>query len=136
MAEALVMLGVEKALVVHSEDGLDEISPCAPTRYACVEASQVTTGLLLPESFGLETLEESWILAGETVGENAAILRDAVSMREPRRSSAVVPNAAAALVLFGRAEDWREGAELAVRTMASGKAEAKLEELVEASAAA
>jgi anthranilate phosphoribosyltransferase len=132
MAEALRLLGTHRAIVAHSEDGLDEISPCAPTRVAELGGEYVLDRTLLPEHFGQEPLPEGAIEPGATVAENAAILREALSQPGSPRSAALVPGAATAIYLGEGAEDLKAAAALARAAIASGAARRKLEELVAA----
>ena len=129
MAEALVRLGVERALVVHGEDGLDEISPSKPTRYAKVVGGQLTEGRWTPGDFGLKELSEAHLDPGESVAANAAILREAISVASSPRSAAVLPSAAAALWLAGLVEDLPRGARMAREAIATGAAARKLQQL-------
>lgn len=130
MADALVALACERALVVHGEDGLDEISPCGPTRYAAVESGTVREGLFTPSEFGVEPLPSEALTPGDTLAENAALLRRALSDPDSAQAKAVLPNAAAALHLAGKG-DLTETASLASEAIASGAATRKLDELIE-----
>jgi anthranilate phosphoribosyltransferase len=133
MAEALARLGIERAWVAHGTDGLDEISPCAPTAVAEADHGQVRTMTVAPQDFGLEPLDPSALAPGKDVNENAAILQEAVSDPDSPRFRAALPSAAAALYLADAAEDLRQAAELARDTVRAGKALAKLRQLAEAS---
>lgn len=134
MAEALSLLGVRKALVVHGQDGLDEISPCGPTSFELVEGGARSQGELHPADFGLDALEPAVLEPGGDLQESAAILREAISDAESPRCRAVIPGAAAAIWLAGLAGDFREAARMAVESVRSGAALVKLERLVEATA--
>lgn len=133
MAEALAILGTEHAVVVHSRDGLDEISPCAPTISAWVENGKVKLRWLEPSTFGLPTLDESAISPGNSVMEGASILMEAISDPNSPRCGACLPNAGAALLIAGLVDSLKQGAELAHQTVADGLAKKKLEELALAS---
>lgn len=122
MVEALRLLGAERALVVHGEDGLDEISPCAPTEFARWDGDQVTMGRFTPADFGMDPLPESALASGDTPEENAAILAEALQDSRSPRAHALVPNAAAALMLGGVANSLGEAAELARHAIADGRA--------------
>ncbi len=129
LARALAELGAERAYVVHGAEGLDEASPCGPTDWASVERGAVTLGVWTPESFGLEPIAPSALAPGRNVAEAAGIVREAVSDPESPRLAAVLPTAAAALVLAGRAGTLPEGAALARAAVADGRAARKLQEL-------
>jgi anthranilate phosphoribosyltransferase len=96
LAEALSMLGLHRALVVHGSDGLDEITITGPTRVGEVREGQVHTYEVTPEEFGLQraTLEE---IAGGDAAHNAALIREVLSGKKSARRDVVLLNAAAAL---------------------------------------
>ena len=133
MAGALVELGARRAFVVSSEDGMDEISLAAPTRYAEVVGGKVRQGVIRPEDHGFTTAPREAILGGEAE-ENARILRAILSGEEqgPKRDI-VLLNAAYALVADERARDVQEGIEIASEAIESGKAAKHLEKIVELS---
>src|SRR5438309_2162056 len=66
MAEALMKLGTERALVAHGEDGLDEVSPVAPTRFALLWEGELSEGILTPNGFGLKPVSLAAVLPGAT----------------------------------------------------------------------
>jgi len=133
MAGALVELGTRRAFVVSSEDGMDEISLAAPTRYAEVRDGRVDEGVIRPEDHGFRTAPKEAILGGDAE-ENARILRSVLGGRErgPKRDI-VLLNAAYALVADERARDVREGIEIAREAIESGRAAEHLEKIVELS---
>jgi anthranilate phosphoribosyltransferase len=120
-ARALGALGVTGAWVVRGEDGLDEVSPCAPTRVSELGADgEVTERVIAPEDFGLPRLDPAAVKGGDAADNAAAIV--AILRGEPHRArDAVVLNAAAALCLVGKASP-REAAERAQQALASGDA--------------
>jgi anthranilate phosphoribosyltransferase len=130
MAQALAELGAERALVVHGEDGLDEISPCGGTKAAFVMNGEVRLARLTPGDFGLHDLDPEALEPGQDREENADILRLAISEKGSSRSKAILPSAAAAIWLAGLAGDLKEARVLAEQTIIEGKAHAKLERLV------
>lgn len=131
MGEALRELGTERALIVHGEEGLDEVSPVGPTQYVQVWEGKVTTGTLTPESFGLEPAPEAAIAVGGSLDESAEILREAVSDVDSIRAKAVLPSAAAAIWLSGLEANLVDAAARARNAIASGQASRKLNEIVE-----
>ncbi len=130
LAEALSMLGVRRALVVHGADGLDEISISGPTRVAEVRDAQVHTYEIAPEEFGLERAPIEAISGGDAQ-ENAEIIRQVLSGKKSARRDVVLLNAAATLVAAGRANHLTEAMPLAVKSIDSGAAAAKLKALAE-----
>ncbi len=129
LAEALSMLGLHRALVVHGLDGLDEITITGPTRVAEVREGAVRTYEVTPEEFGMtrSTLEE---ISGGDAAENAAIIREVLSGKKSARRDVVLLNAAAALVAAGRADHLDAALPLAAKSIDSGAAAVKLEALV------
>ena len=130
MAEALMRLGVRRAIVAHGADGLDEITTTAETQIARVSGGRIEMGTLRPEDFGIEParLED---LAGGDLEENALTLRRILDGEHgPRRDAAVV-NAAAALTVCERAGDFREAARRAEEAVDSGAAREKFQRFVE-----
>ncbi|MGO9347867.1 MAG: anthranilate phosphoribosyltransferase [Terriglobales bacterium] len=129
LAEALSMLGLRRALVVHGSDGLDEITITGPTRIAEAREGQVHSYEVTPEEFGLQraTLED--ISGGDAVC-NAALIREVLSGKRSARRDVVVLNAAAALVAAGRADHLCDAVPLAASAIDSGAALAKLQALV------
>jgi anthranilate phosphoribosyltransferase len=129
LAEALSMLGLHRALVVHGSDGLDEITITGPTRIAEVREGQVRTYEATPEEFGLEraSLED---ISGGDAARNAVIIREILAGEKSARRDVVLLNAAAALVAAGRANHLSDAVPLAAKTIDSGAALAKLRGLV------
>jgi anthranilate phosphoribosyltransferase len=129
MAGALKNVGVERALVVHGSDGLDEITLTGSTYVTELKDGQLREWVLDPADLGLQLCRPEE-LAGGTVEENARILLDILEGKDsgPRREVALL-NAAAAIYVGGGAETLVEGLELARDSLASGKALIKLEAL-------
>jgi len=125
LAEALSMLGLRRALVVHGLDGLDEITITGPTRIAEARDGSLRTYEVDPEEFGMKraTLED---ISGGDVLENAVIVREVLSGKKSPRRDVVLLNSAAALVAAGRADHLAEALALAVESIDSGAAAAKL----------
>jgi anthranilate phosphoribosyltransferase len=129
VAEALLALGAVRALVVRSEDGLDEISPGAPTRCAELKDGRITQGRIDPAALGLELVPaEALKISG--AAEGAALARKLLAGQPVPARQAVVLNAGAALMVAGKAKDLREGMELACRSIATGAAATVVEKLV------
>jgi anthranilate phosphoribosyltransferase len=129
LAEALSMLGLRRALVVHGLDGLDEITITGTTRVAEAREGSVRSYEVEPEEFGMTraTLQD---IAGGDAAENAAIIRSILSGEKSPRRDVVLLNAAAALVAAGRAERIAEAIPLAAQSIDSGAAAERLEALV------
>ena len=128
MAATLVELGVHRAFVLHGSGGLDEISLAGETLVAEVRDGAVKHLVLAPEDFGLpraplETLQ------GGTPQENAALIHNLFRGETGPRRDVVLMNAAAALLVTGRANNLRDAVELAAHALSSGAALEKLERL-------
>lgn len=133
VAGALVKLDTEHAFVVHGAGKLDEISLAGPTIVAEVRAGAVRKFHVLPEDFDKKPAPLAAIQGG-SLAENVALVREllrgvAKTEEHQARHDVVVINASAALVLAGVAGDFREGAELAEKTLRDGSAELKLDTL-------
>ena len=127
MARVLGTLGVQRALVVHGEtDGVDEISICGSTLVSEWDGNEVKAYRLEPADFGLATASVDEVL-GRSEEMNAQYVRDVLSGKPGPRRDVVVMNAAAGLVVSGRASDWKEGAAQAAAAIDNGQASAKLE---------
>jgi len=129
LAEALSMLGLHRALVVHGLDGLDEITITGPTRVAEARDGIVRMYEVDPEEFGMmrSLLEQ---IAGGDAAANAALVREVLSGKKSPRRDVVLLNSAAALVAASRADHLAGAIPLAAQSIDSGAAAAKLAALV------
>jgi anthranilate phosphoribosyltransferase len=135
LAEALSMLGLRRALVVHGNDGLDEITISTTTRIAELRDGQVRTYEVTPEEFGMQRAPLNAIAGGDAA-TNAAIVRKILGGEKSARRDVVLLNAAAALVASGRADSLQHALPAAVESIDSGAALAKLDALVRFTSAA
>jgi anthranilate phosphoribosyltransferase len=131
-ARVLADLGAVHAMVVHGADGLDEITLTGPTRVTETKDGVARTYEIEPESFGLKRAPREALLGG-TPEENAATIRAILEGAPGPKRDVAELNAAAALVVGGRARDLAEGLALARGAIDSGAARGALERLVEAS---
>lgn len=128
-AQALAMLGTERAWVVHGMDGLDEITITGATFVAEAEGGTTRTFEITPEDFGLQRGSLDHLRGCEAEG-NAAIIRDVLNgKRRDEARMLVVINAASALHVGGVAGDLRAAVQLAEESIDSGRALQKLNEL-------
>ncbi len=129
LARALAELGTLRAYVVHGDDGLDEISNTGPSHISEVREGVVRSSTVRPEDFGLprSSLQD---LRGGDREENAEIVRHVLAAEAGPRRDIVLMNAAAALVVGGKAHDFKEGVALAAESVDSGAAAAKLAGLI------
>lgn len=130
MAKALHGLGVERALVVHGMDGMDEISNTSPTLVCEVKDDKLNTYELNPQSFGLP-LRSSGELAGGDAEENARIIQELFAGKSGAKREILLLNSGAALYLAGKASSIQDGIELAAIQIDSGMAAKKLEAFVQ-----
>lgn len=128
IAEVLLQLGVDHAMVVHGLDGLDEITTAAPSQIAEVKEGQVRTYRIDPEEYGFTPCDPADYQVSTPAESAACILQLLHGQPGPRRDLVLI-NAAAALVVAGRAQDIREGVVLSQSSIDSGAAWGKLEEL-------
>ncbi len=129
LAEALSMLGLHRAVVVHGLDGLDEITITGPTRIAEVREGSVRSYEVTPEEFGIKRAPREEISGGDAEA-NAAIIAEVLAGKKSARRDVVLLNAAAALVAAGRAGHLGDALPLAAQSIDSGAAAGKLKALV------
>jgi len=129
LAQVLCNLGVKSAMVVHGEDGVDEISLSAPTFVCEVKDGWVRSYTIKPEEFGFERCQKD-DLRGGTPAENAQILTAVLRGEKGARRNAAVLNAAAALFITGRYESIEAAAKVANDVIDSKKAYEKLDEFI------
>lgn len=128
-ANALKILGLKRAFVVHGHDGLDEISICAPTRISELKEGVIRTYDIHPEDFFGEPADPKELLGGD-VKDNVRITKDILSGKETgAKRNIVLLNSAAALMAAEKAETLSEGIKLSENAIDSGKALQKLEAL-------
>ncbi len=135
MAESLLQLGVERALVVHSLDGTDEISVAGETSVREVSEGAIRAYTVDPDDFGIQPSRLSDVLGG-TPEVNGAMLIDVLRDSEGAARDAAVVNAAAALYACGSALTFKDGATQAKFALQSGAAASTLEALRDVSRAA
>jgi anthranilate phosphoribosyltransferase len=131
IAEALIGLGAERAMVVSAEDGVDELSLSAPTRVIEVFEGRTAEWFVEPGQFGLAPLELGEI-AGGTPEENAAMTRALLAGETGPRRDIVLLNAAAAIYVGGLAADLEDGVGKAAAAVDSGAAAGLLDKLIAA----
>jgi anthranilate phosphoribosyltransferase len=132
MALALQYLGCNHALVVHGDDGLDEITTSGETYVCEVKGSHIVKYTISPEKIGL-TPSNSDSLKGGCAKENAELLRNILSGATGPQRDAVLMNTAAVLLAGDKVETLQRGVELAQKTIDSGQALNKLKQLIELS---
>ena len=132
MVQVLQRLGSERAIVVHAEDGLDEISLNSNTSVWELTDAEIRHYTISPDDLGLAPASLQ-SLAGGSVDENAEIMTDVLRGALGQRRDVVVANAAGGIVAGGKAAELREGVQVAQESIDSGRALEKLELLKEVS---
>ncbi|MFC1983460.1 anthranilate phosphoribosyltransferase [Chloroflexota bacterium] len=130
LVSALQGLGCDHALVVHGEDGLDEITVTAETRVCELKDGGIRSYSISPEDFGLSRASLD-SLKGGTLDENATMLRSILAGAPGPQRDAVLMNAAAVLLAGDKVETLQQGIDLAREVIDSNQAQAKLEQLIE-----
>ncbi|MGH6665972.1 MAG: anthranilate phosphoribosyltransferase [Pseudolabrys sp.] len=134
MAQVLKNLGSESVWVVHGSDGLDEITTSGPTSVAALENGKIRTFEVTPEDAGVKRVKPEALRGGEASENGKALLEVLKGKVGPFRDVAIL-NAAAALIVAGKAKDLKEGAALAAKSIDSGEAEGRLDRLIRVSCA-
>ena len=129
MAQVLKNLGSESIWVVHGSDGLDEITTAGPTSVAALEGGKIRTFEITPEDAGLQR-SRAEALRGGDAEQNAKALLDVLKGKQGVFRDVSVLNAAAALIVAGKAKDLRQGATLAAQSIDTGEAEGRLDRLI------
>ena len=129
LAQVLKNLGAEKVWVVHGSDGLDEITLTGPTFVAALENGEIRTFEVTPEEAGLgRTAVGS--LKGGNADDNAAALQAVLNGQAGAFRDVALLNAAATLIVAGRAKDLKDGVTLGRKSIDSGAAAKKLDHLI------
>jgi anthranilate phosphoribosyltransferase len=129
MAQVLKNLGAESIWVVHGSDGLDEITTAGPTTVATLESGKIRTFEVGPEDAGLSR-SKAEALRGGDAEHNANALLDVLKCKQSPFRDVAILNAAAALIVAGKAKDLKQGAMIAAKSIESGEAEGRLDRLI------
>jgi len=129
MAQVLKNLGSESIWVVHGSDGLDEITTAGPTSVAALQNGVIRTFDITPEDAGLKRSKPDDLRGGDAEHNAKALLDVLKGKQGPFREVSVI-NAAAALIVAGKAKDLKQGATLATKSIDSGEAEGRLDRLI------
>src|SRR5262249_26337850 len=129
MAQVLKNLGSECVWVAHGSDGLDEITISGPTHIAALEGGKVRTFEITPEDVGLKSAKSETLRGGDAETNATALLAVLKGKPGPYRDVALL-NAAATLVVAGRAKELKDGVALAAKSIDTGEAEGRLDRLI------
>ena len=129
LAQVLKNLGSEAAWVVHGSDGLDEITLTGPSFVASLDKGEITTYEVKPEDAGLNCCNVDALKGGDA-DANAIALQSVLSGQPSAYRDVALLNAAAALIVAGRAKDLKEGVAIGAKSLDSGAADARLKHLI------
>ena len=129
LAQVLKNLGSERVWIVHGSDGLDEITTSGPTSVAALENGSIKTFEISPEEFGLRKVRPEALRGGDAAANAQAVLNVLKGKASAFRDVALF-NAAAALVVAGKAKDLKDGLHAAAHSVDSGEAEGRLDRLI------
>jgi len=129
LAQVLKNLGSESAWVVHGSDGLDEITLTGPTFVSALENGEIRSFEVTPEDAGLSRCEPGALKGGDA-DANAIALQSVLDGKPSPYRDVALMNAAAALVVAGRAKGLREGVAIGAKSLDSGAAGARLKHLI------
>lgn len=129
MAEVLGKLGSERAMVVHAEDGMDEISVGSPTQLAELKDGKVTSSVIDPSMFSMSLSDTSQIKV-DSAAESLEMVRSVLNNQQGPARDIVALNSGAAIYIAGIADTHKQGVEKALSIIASGDALNKLNDLV------
>jgi anthranilate phosphoribosyltransferase len=129
LAQVLKNLGAVSAWVVHGSDGLDEITLTGPTFVAALENGEIRTFEVTPEEAGLPRASGDALKGGDAAA-NAIALQGVLDGKPSAYRDVALLNAAAALIVAGRARDLKQGVSLGVTSLDSGAAAARLKQLI------
>jgi anthranilate phosphoribosyltransferase len=132
LAQVLKNLGSEHVWVVHGSDGLDEITTSGPTYVAALENGAVRAFEVTPEEVGLSRVKPDALRGGDA-GHNAQALGDVLKGKKGAFRDVALLNAAAGLIVAGRAKDLKAAIALAEKSVDSGEAENRLQRLIKIS---
>jgi anthranilate phosphoribosyltransferase len=129
LAQVLKNLGAERVWVVHGSDGLDEITTSGPTSVTALENGTIRSFEISPEEVGLPKVKPEHLRGGDAA-TNAQAVEDVLEGKPSPFRDVALLNAAAALVVAGKAKDLKGGFQLATHALDSGEAEGRLDRLI------
>ncbi|MBV9577385.1 MAG: anthranilate phosphoribosyltransferase, partial [Chloroflexi bacterium] len=132
LARVLDLMGAEHAVIVHGQDGMDEISVSAPTQVHEARGGNVQTYVIEPEQYGLRRWATDAVRGG-TVEANVRMSQSVLGGERGASRDAVLLNAGAALYMAGLADSIASGIERAADELDSGRTQRKIAEVAAAS---
>ncbi len=131
MADVLRILKAEHVLIVHSRDGMDEFSVCAPTDYLELEDGEINSRTITPLEVGLSTYPSESLMGGDAA-HNIKILNDVLDGQDSSYREAVLFNAGALIYVSGKADTIWDGVSTARDAIDWGAAKQKFQKWIEA----
>jgi anthranilate phosphoribosyltransferase len=129
LAQVLKNLGAESVWVVHGSDGLDEVTLTGPTAVAALEGGEIRSFEVTPEEAGLSRVSSDALKGGDP-DANARALQNVLNGKPSAYRDVALINAAAALIVAGRAKTLKDGVAMAAEALDSGAAAARLKQLI------
>jgi anthranilate phosphoribosyltransferase len=129
LAHVLKNLGAESVWVVHGSDGLDEVTTSGPTSVSALENGVILNFEIAPEDVGLRKVKPEELRGGDAA-TNARAVQEVLEGKQTAFRDVALLNAAAALVVSGKAKDLQAGFKLAAHSVDSGEAEGRLDRLI------
>jgi len=129
LAQVLKNLGAECVWVVHGSDGLDEITTSGPTTVTALEHGALRTFEISPDEVGLRKVKPEALRGGDA-SVNARAVQEVLEGKKTAFRDVSLLNAAAALIVAGKAKDLKAGFDLATHSVDSGEAEGRLDRLI------
>jgi anthranilate phosphoribosyltransferase len=129
LAHVLKNLGAESVWVVHGSDGLDEVTTSGPTSVSALENGVIRNFEIAPEDVGLRKVQPEELRGGDAA-TNARAVQEVLEGKQTAFRDVALLNAAAALVVSGKAKDLQAGFKLAAHSVDSGEAEGRLDRLI------
>ena len=129
LAHVLKNLGAESVWVVHGSDGLDEVTTSGPTSVTALENGVIRNFEIAPEDVGLRKVKPEELRGGDAA-TNARAVQEVLEGKQTAFRDVALLNAAAALVVSGKAKDLQGGFKLAAHSVDSGEAEGRLDRLI------
>jgi anthranilate phosphoribosyltransferase len=129
LAHVLKNLGAESVWVVHGSDGLDEVTTSGPTSVSALENGVIRNFEIAPEQVGLRKVKPEELRGGDAA-TNARAVQEVLEGKQTAFRDVALLNAAAALVVAGKAKDLQAGFKLAAQSVDSGEAEGRLDWLI------
>ena len=129
LAHVLKNLGAESVWVVHGSDGLDEVTTSGPTSVSALENGVIRNFEIAPEDVGVRKVKPEELRGGDAA-TNARAVQEVLEGKQTAFRDVALLNAAAALVVSGKAKDLQAGFKLAAHSVDSGEAEGRLDRLI------